>query len=518
MLARLRNTLASAGLGLRLPPLLRLKGPAASYHLARWLFIRALGLAYLIAFTSLGSQIIGLSGSQGIQPATQLLDVARRHAGNECYWKLPTLAWFTCSDEALSGSCIAGAILALLVIVRVLPALALLLLWALYLSLCSICTPFLNFQWDILLLETGFLAVFFESWRPLPRLRIEPAPSRMALWLIRCLLFKLMFLSGAVKLLSQDEVWWNLTALNVHYETQPLPTWIGWYAHQLPQWFQKMSVATMFFIELVVSFLIFAPRPARLFAFFVLLLFQVLILLTGNYTFFNLLTIALCLSLVDDAFLRLLCPKNLLMKVEWTALPPKRFILMLRNILLVPVAASILLISAAQMLNRCSLRNEWTSRLNPIMKHIQPFRCINAYGLFANMTTSRPEIVVEGSADGRNWLAYEFKWKPGDLTRRPAFVAPHQPRLDWQMWFAALGSARNNRWFVNFAQRLLEGSPPVLDLLKHNPFPDHPPRYIRALVYDYRFSTLAEREQTGDWWRRDQARVYLPPQSLQGGR
>ena len=278
-----------------------------SHQLVRWTFLRSLGIVYLIAFVSLWTQIVGLIGHNGIAPVQDLLKsveqyVSAEHPAAERYHLLPTLCWFGAGDGSLKWQCAAGTALAILLLIGVAPAPCLFLLWLIYLSLTSAGNVFLGFQWDALLLETGFLAIFFAPLRLLPRrLSRESPPSRIVLWLLRWLLFRLMFESGVVKLTWGDATWIKLNALNIHYETQPLPTWIGWYAHQLPQWFQKSSTVVMFAIELAVPFLIFAPRRPRQLAAVVFVVFQLVILLTGNYCFFNLLTIALCLTLLDDA-------------------------------------------------------------------------------------------------------------------------------------------------------------------------------------------------------------------------
>jgi len=331
-----------------------------------------------------------------------------------------------------------------------------------------------------------------------------------------------MFQSGCIKLLSGDPTWRNLTALTFHYETQPLPTWLGWHAHQLPVWFQKASTALMFAIELAVPFLIFAPRRPRFFGCTILIALQIFILLTGNYCFFNLLTIILCFTLLDDAALHSFIPKKL---QRFFSRQPSTLdtrapsslhtaLALLRKITNLALVCVFLGTSLIQFSSMFRLRIPWPVPVLAAHEWLSPFRTFSSYGLFAVMTTSRPEIIVEGSNDGVTWLEYEFKYKPGDPKRRPQFVAPHQPRLDWQMWFAALSDYRQNPWFVNFCVRLLQGSPEVLGLLERNPFPNAPPRYIRAVVYDYHFTDFATRRKTGAWWRREREGDYLPAISL----
>ncbi|MFQ5514029.1 MAG: lipase maturation factor family protein, partial [Myxococcota bacterium] len=383
---------------------------------------------------------------------------------------------------------------------------------------------FLRFQWDILLLETGFLALLFAPWTCRPRLDREPPPSRIVRVLLGLLLFRLMFSSGIVKLLDDNPVgleWHRLTALSYHFQTQCLPNPVAWLAHQLPAQFLKLSVLAMFCIEIGVPFLFFLPRRARILAFFLQALLQLLIIVTGNYGFFNWLTLALCIPLLDDAFVRRFLPRRLR---EIPPSDPQRAPLPRpQKWVIVPLALILLVLNAAWMAD--TLRSDRRERIFGHLPHsvralvsaTAPFQLVNPYGLFRSMTTRRPEIIIEGSDDGHTWQPYEFKYKPGPLDRPPPFVAPHQPRLDWQMWFAALGDLRSphNRWFLALAKRLLEGSPDVLDLLETNPFPDRPPRFLRAELFDYRFTTWAERLDEGHWWRRTHLRSYLPPVTLE---
>ena len=352
----------------------------------------------------------------------------------------------------------------------------------LYLSISTAGQDFWSFQWDILLTEAGFLGIFADG-------------SRGRTWLFRWLLFRLMFMSGLAKLLSGDPTWRNLTALRYHYLTQPLPTPLAWYMAQLPGWFQKISAGWMFFVELLVPFLIFAPCLPRRIAACLIVALQTLILLTGNYTFFNWLTIALCVFLFPDLPARGTPPESRLHRGISLAL-----------------MVFVLTASGCEFLE--TFRMPLPGAAQSYLGWISPLRLVNSYGLFAVMTTTRLEIVVEGSNDGNTWSPYEFRYKPGDVRRAPPWVAPYQPRLDWQMWFAALGTAGENRWFYNFAARLMQGSAPVLALLDRNPFPTGPPRYLRALTYEYQFTDFAERRRTGNWWRREQKGIYLPAISL----
>jgi len=459
--------------------------PATHEIAIRW-FFRSLGLIYLIAFLSLAVQITGLIGGRGILPAERFLAAVRENYGGSAWLRVPTLFLFGASDTMLRLACIAGAAASIAIILGFARRAALVAAFVLYLSLVHAGQTFLSFQWDFLLLESGFLAVF-----------LRPAFPRV--WLFRWLLFRLMLLSGAAKLLSHDPNWRNLTALRYHYETQPLPTVFAWYFHQFPLGIEKFCCGLMFFVELVVPFLFFAPRRVRFFGATMTIAFQAFIFITGNYTFFNLLTVALCLLLFDDAaFHPAPAPR---------VRPP-----VTQRAVSVALSVFILFVSGFELVETFS--GSIPLPASEVVHAIAPFGVVNTYGLFAVMTTSRPEIITEGSNDGQTWREYTFRYKPGDLKRAPVWAQPYQPRLDWQMWFAALDNYQAEPWFVNLAVRLLEGSPEVVALLGRNPFPSSPPRYIRARLYDYSFTTFSERRATGDWWKRELKGEYLPAVSL----
>lgn len=468
-----------------------------TYHVTSWLFLRLLGAIYLAAFASFGAQAAGLIGSHGILPMADFLRDLHGYLGVSAYWKVPTLLWLNQSDVFLRVIWIAGVCLSLFLLLGVNSRAIRLGLFVLYLSLDTAGQVFMTYQWDALLLETGFLAVFLGS---------EVVIVRLFRWL----LCRLMLLSGAVKLLSGDPTWRSFTALPVHYQTQPLPTPLAWYFYQLPEWFQRVSVGYLFLVELGVPLLVLAPRRIRFFAAFAITLLQGLILLTGNYAFFNFLTISLCLFAFDDSGLGVILPKGILRRLSASIQAEPRPVVW--RAICTSVAGLVLFTSGFEMVGEFSGRH-WAPS-DAVIRTIAPFEIVNTYGLFAVMTTSRPEIVIEGSRDGVNWLAYEFKYKPGNLTRPLPWVEPHQPRLDWQMWFAALGNYRTDPWILQFLERLLEGSPPVLRLLGHNPFPDAPPRYLRGQVYSYRFTTPEERKATGELWHREWKGVYVPEVSL----
>jgi predicted DCC family thiol-disulfide oxidoreductase YuxK len=496
-----------------------------AYFASRRWFLRSLGGIYLIAFVSLWMQVDGLIGERGILPVADYLPATRAHFGDKALFFLPTLCWLNSSDAFLHFLCGAGAVVSVLLIAGFLPVVSLILLFVLYLSLTIAGQTFLSFQWDILLLETGFLAIFFAPARWRIGQVSDAAVSRAGHFLLKLLLFKLMLMSGVVKLTSGDDSWWNLTALDYHYWTQPLPTVFGWWAHQSPEWFRKFSTFFVLFVESVVPFFIWAPRRVRYIACALLIVFQIAIALTGNYCFFNLLSIALCLLLIDDAIWvrkRSMVGRD---SVEPSQMAPlignlgsteSRPTVWANGRRITEVCALLVLLPLNAMLIFSAFKPHVVvpGPIGTLYDYVEPFRIANGYGLFRVMTKSRLEIIVEGSADGIDWLPYEFKWKPGDVNQPPHWAAPHQPRLDWQMWFAALGTYRQNPWFLGLTRELLSNNPEVTALLAHNPFPDKPPLFVRSIVYDYRFTSVAERRSTGAWWKREERGEYLPAVSL----
>ncbi len=480
-----------------------------TYFTARRLFLRSLGFIHLIAFVSLWTQVDGLIGQNGISPVGEYLSFARAQVGAQAPLLLPSLCWVDSSDTFLHFLCGVGAASSVLLLAGFLPAISLLILYVCYLSLTVAGQTFLSFQWDILLLETGFLAIFFAPWKWRLR-RNDAAPlARLGLFLLKLLLFKLMFMSGLVKLTSGDDSWWNLTALHYHLETQPLPTPLGWWMQQSADGFKRFATGFVLFVEVLAPFLIWGPRRLRLIGCALLVTLQGLIALTGNYAFFNLLTIALCLLLIDDASWSRALRRSKRNGVRTASLSPG-----VQHCCAVAALVLLLPINGWLIFSAFKPKASPPRALAAFYSSLEPFRIVNGYGLFRVMTRTRPEIIVEGSADGIDWVPYTFRWKPGEEKDPPRWVAPHQPRLDWQMWFAALGGARENIWFYGLAASLLRNSSSVVQLLERNPFPERPPRYIRAVLYDYRFSTRRERRETGNWWMREQKREYLRPVSL----
>jgi len=495
----------------------------ATHAAVRSVVLRGIGVVYAVAFVSLGVQVRGLLGSQGIAPAADLLAQARQVLGGVSLLHVPTLFWIGASDPLLVGACWVGAALGLCAAAGLVPRPALLGCWAIYLSLVTVGDVFLGYQWDALLLEAGLLAVFWAPGGLLPWRGPRREPGPVGLWLLRWLVFRLFFLSGVVKLASGDEAWRDLTALRYHYWTQPLPTLssVGIDALQraLPP-LEIFSVAATLAIELVAPCGIFAPRRVRLVSASLLVLLQLAIAATGSYGFFNLLTIVLCLSLLDDAALGALVPPRWRARGIPPAEPPapaeRGRAATARAAAAALGAAFVFTVTGATALDHV-VPGPLPTAVEGLLDALAPLRSFNAYGLFAIMTKQRPEITLEGSRDGEHWKPYVFRWKPGPLDRAPGFAGLHMPRLDWQMWFAALADCQREPWILAFQARLLEGSPQVLGLLASNPFPDLPPRRVRSWIALYRFAD-ADARRRGLWWQRGEEAPYCPVLELRDGR
>ncbi|KAK7486421.1 hypothetical protein BaRGS_00022345 [Batillaria attramentaria] len=482
----------------------------ASVAFTQDLFLWFMAIVYLFAFSSLYVQIPGLYGDKGLMPARLVMDKGR---------------------DFVSFS----------------------LLWILYLSLYQVGQTFLWFQWDILLLEAGFLSLLVAPLiLPFTRIRYGCPHDYITLWLVRWLLFRLMFASGVVKLTSQCPTWWGLTALTVHFESQCIPTPMAWYWHHFPDWFLKLGVVGTYVIEIGFPFLFFVPvRSLRIISFYSQVLLQVLIIATGNYNFFNILTIALCIPLVDDdiilggprtfsekqfldwlerimpwtmrlgaASLALEIVVSLVRSFTWYKSFLRRNWSVVQSLFFAAVAATMFSLSlvphfAVHKPPQQSLPEEVLS----LHSHTRPFHLVSSYGLFRRMTGvgGRPEVIVEGSFEkDSGWKEYNFLYKPGNVSARPPVVAPHQPRLDWQMWFAALDNYQLNPWFVTLMYRLLTAQPEVLELMGDNPFPDKAPNYVRATLYHYHFTSDkpgSKGYSTTDWWWRTRQAEYIPVMS-----
>jgi len=482
------------------------------HRISAWLFLRLLALAYLAAFAGFLAQAQGLVGPRGILPLAQTLHAVAAQYGAARFWALPTLSWINPLDPPLQSLAGAGVLLSLALFFGIAPLPCLAGLWLLYLSLVSDGQDFMGFQWDGLLLEAGLLALLLAPWRLRSSLARDPEPPRPARWALLWLLFRLMFSSGVVKLASGDAHWRDLSALDYHFWTQPLPLWTSWYASRMPGWFLHLSCLGVFAVELALPPLI-CHRRARKPVFWGFSGLMVLIAATGNYCFFNLLALALCVLLLEDqdwpAWLAArLKPQDLgsAGPKPIDAAGPQR----------VALGAGLLLVvlSVPPFAEQLGLPMNWPAWIRVPEAAVAPLRSVNAYGLFAVMTTTRPEIILEGSEDGDVWKEYGFRFKPGDPSLRPGLAAPYQPRLDWQLWFAAMGPVQDSPWFGQLCYHLLRGTPEVLDLMGSNPFPQKPPRYLRAQLYEYRFSDPKTLDTQGLWWQRHLKGEFCPVMSL----
>jgi len=456
---------------------------AADYRRVSRLFLRLLALIYLAAFASLALQIEALVGSRGLLPLTEHLQDAHQQMGAVAYVRLPTLFWLDAGDSALYSATVAGCVLAPMLLLGILPRLSLIGLFILYLSLFHAGQLFMNFQWDYLLLEAGFLAIFLPQ-----------GPNRLVVWLFHWLLFRLRFESGIAKLLSGDPAWSDFSALQYYFETQPLPHWGAWYAHQLPDWVLRSGVGLVLVAELLIPLLMFLPRRLRLLAAWVTLITQVLILLTSNHNFFNLLTMALCLFLFDDR------------AVAAAASAPARVVAGSPGRLYTAITglgALLILSVSGSLLAEMVIRRSPPAVIADTIPYVRSFGIAHRYHVFPTIKTERIEVELQGSWDGIAWQSYTFRHKPQALDEMPRFIVPHQPRVDWMMWFVPLSLPMNRPWLERLAARLFENAPQVTALLKDNPFMQQPPRYIRAELFRYRFTTPEQRRATGLWWQRE---------------
>ena len=467
------------------------------YQIIIWLFLRLLGFIYLVAFVSFAVQASALIGADGVLPLEYYLSAVKEQLGDDAYLKLPTLFWLSHADGFIKFVCMAGVVLSLSLIAGFLTKTCLVLLYALYLSLVQAGQVFMTFQWDILLLECGFLAIFL------------PWGSTIIVWLYRWLVFRFMFLGGVVKIISRDPSWDNFTALNYHFETQPLPTPLAWYAHHLPDSVLMVTTGATLIVELIIPFLIFAPRRLRHVAAWCFLSIEGCIFLTGNYNFFNLLTIFICMFLFDDAAIKRLMPNRMLSVISTIKSPTSGMITSSCALLM---ALTSIHMGATQIYR--IIGSDRGTQYSAVYRFLNPFGIVNAYGPFAVMSKVRNEIVIEGSADKNTWQEYQFKYKPGDLEQCPGWIAPHQPRIDWQMWFAALGNPEQEHWLWNLMIRLLQNSEPITAIFDYNPFPDAPPVSVRARYYQYTFTSVEKRMETGRCWNRSLIGEYYPPISF----
>jgi hypothetical protein len=497
----------------------RLFGPDSrppGYLAARWLFLRALGLIFFSAFYSLLFQIRGLIGPRGILPAQEYLVQVARVLGSGRFWYAPTVFWWSASDRTLLAVCIIGIIASACLAVNICPRGALAICLVAFLSFISTAQDFASYQSDGMLLEAGFLSLFFApaGWRP--RSGISDPPSRASRFLLIWLMFRIYFESGIVKILGRDPEWRDFTAMDQYYQNGPLPTWIAWYAHHLPHGFHAATAILTLALELVVIFGVFLPRRSRIILFCVITPWQIGIILTSNYAFLNYLVLVLGFLLLDDEFLARILPLGLHFAATPVSSDTASFdapvggrgwhrslrlwvqAVFLSWIFYATSALLIFMFAPQAALPRA-----------PVLA-LEPFRIANDFGLFAVMTRERYEIEFQGSRDGQSWTAYPFRNKPQDVHAPPRIYAPYQPRFDWNLWFASLGNWRQYPFVLQVEQRLLVGEPDVLALFAGNPFPGKPPERIRVVLWQYWFSDWKEKHEQGIWWRRDQIGIYAP--------
>jgi hypothetical protein len=492
------------------------EGPV-DHLIARWLFLRALGLIYFSAFLALLYQVRGLIGTQGILPAGEFLQSLHR-IGWLRFWYAPTLLWFSSSDVWLMALCWAGLIASLLVVANLWPRAMLWVCLLSFLSFVGAAQDFSGYQSDGMLLEAGFLALFLVPGGVLPGWGERQPGSRAAMMLLLWEWFRIYFESGVVKLASGDPTWRNLTAMYEYYQNGPLPTWIGWYVQHLPHWFHLATAGATLAMELVLVWMALLPRPWRIACFFVVTAWQIGVIATANYAFLNYLVLVLAVLLLDDAFLMRILPQR--WRLPYEQEEPLREVLEveaeerevgqfealgigLRAVMLTWIfyATAVPLV---QMLWR-----EVPLPERPVAA-LEPLRIANQYGLFAVMTPHRYEIEFQGSENGTDWVAYRFRYKPQAVNERPRIYAPYQPRFDWNLWFASLGEWREYPWVARTEELLLENDPEVLGLFAGNPFPGQPPRMVRAVLWQYWFSTSEEKRTQGVWWTRQLVGAYAP--------
>jgi lipase maturation factor 1 len=466
----------------------------------RWLFLRALGLVFFSAFYALAFQIHGLVGKDGILPAgPYLAGVARVLPGVRHVWAVPTVLWTGAGDAALTVVVAGGVVASLLLIVNAWPRVAVATCTLLFLSCVSVLQDFNAYQSDGMLLEAGFLSIFFAPGGRWPGLGASDPPSRASLALLQWEWFRIYFASGVVKLASGDPHWRDLTAMDHYYENGPLPSWPGWYVQQLPHWYHASTVLLTLGVELVLVWALFLPRRARLLCAAVVTALQLGIIATANYAFLNYLVLVLGVLLLDDRALAPLVTRLGLPRPNAAGDAPDAAVHGWRRWRTWSARAMLAWVLYATVI---SFPSRWPAPLETPARLLAPFRIANTYGLFANMTEVRDEIEFQGTRDGRTWIPYRFRYKPQDPREAPGIYAPYQPRFDWNLWFASLGSWRDAPWVVVAQARLLEGSPSVLKLFREDPLHGARPTQVRTVRWRYTFTDLATRRATGRWWNR----------------
>ncbi|MGB8323622.1 MAG: lipase maturation factor family protein [Candidatus Acidiferrum sp.] len=495
---------------------------AAGRLLPRWLFLRALGFIYFSAFLALVFQIRGLIGPQGILPAREYLEAVAGSAGHLRYWYAPTLLWFNSSSPMLMALCWVGLIVSVLLVFNIWPRGMLAICFVCFLSFVSAASDFSGYQSDGMLLEAGFISLFLAppGWRP--GLGREHPPMRASVFLLLWEWFRIYFESGVAKIISGDPEWRHFTAMDEYYQNGPLPTWIGWYVQHLPHWFHAATAFGTLALELALVWMLFLPRRWRIICFFIVTPWQIGVILTANYAFLNYLVLALGIFLLDDRFVAQCLPSRwkAILPVEAASAEtaqkvetPEQPAQWRRQFKLAGMAVTAVILmwlfyaSTVQML--WMLWRDLPLPVSPVVA-LEPFRVAERYGLFAVMTPARYEIEFQGTDDGQHWLAYPFRFKPQDPSKAPGIYAPYQPRFDWNLWFASLGGWRANPMVPRTEERLLSNDKNVLSLFAFNPFPNGPPRQMRAVLWQYWFTSMAEKRVQGMWWRRQYLGLYAP--------
>jgi lipase maturation factor 1 len=487
-------------------------------QIPRWLFLRALGAIYFSAFFSLIFQIRGLIGPGGILPAANYLQaVAQQFSSWEKFWYAPTLLWWSSGNGALNALCWIGMIASVLLVMNLWPRFMLFVCFVLFLSFVSAAQDFSGYQSDGMLLEAGFISLFFAPGGLRPGLGRSHPASHASMFLLLWEWFRIYFESGVVKLMSGDPEWRHWTAMDEYYQNGPLPTWIGWYVQHLPHWFHAATVFATLALELGLVWMMFLPRRWRILCFFIVTPWQIGVILTANYTFLNYLVLVLGILLLDDRFLLSIIPprwRNRLQSESAPIAPVEVTVENWRSRFGRPWKFAQIFVSGVMLLwifyaTTAEMLGNFPLPTGPVIA-LEPFRIANRYGLFAVMTRGRYEIEFQGSMDGQNWLPYPFRYKPQELNQPPGIYAPYQPRFDWNLWFASLGAWREYPIVPNTEVRLLANDRNVLQLFDGNPFDHEPPRQIRVLLWQYWFTSMEEKRKTGNWWRRQSIGLYAP--------
>ncbi len=502
----------------------------------RWIFLRLLAAIYFSAFFPLLFQIEGLNGPSGILSAQRFLLAVRDGMGALRYWYAPTLFWISSGSYMMMAVIWLGLAASVAAIFNVWPRLSFFVCFVCFLSFVTAAQAFSSYQSDSMLLEAGFLVLFVAPRGVLPGWGIASPPSRASLFLLQWEWFRIYFESGLVKLLSGDQEWRNFTAMDQYYQNGPLPTWIGWYVEHLPHWFHAATTAGTLAMELAVVWMLFLPRRARLICFFIVTPWEIGVIFTANYTFLNYLVLALGFLLLDDRSLRWLLPQRLRDTLPATpqpkAAPRKTEAFSILDApageveeILPTVRGAAAWFNAARLALSAVMLTWIAYATTAEMIHmpfpdlplpslpvvaLEPLRIANQYGLFAVMTRGRYEIEFQGSNDGQEWTPYLFRYKPQGLDKAPGIYAPYQPRFEWNLWFASLGDWQQNDLVPLTEERLLENDPDVLALFQSNPFGQTPPRYMRAVLWQYWFTSKGEKRRTGNWWKRELLGLYAP--------